>query len=508
MMPATWTPPGNADGSTSSLASHDDASTPWARDFASEIAHLRSRDVTYSQSADFLRGLVKNASLRFTDIRDDPKRFFLAHRLLARHAPEHGPGFWIRFTVQFNLFAGTVVALGGPKHLERLATIQSDGELGCFCLTEKLAGVNSGLVVNTEATYDSNAKQFIINSPNEGSAKNWISQGLTAEWAVIVADLTVAGERLGPHGFLTRIRNEDPRLGNASVPGVVVGDMGEKTTGVDLDNAWVKFENFRLDRECLLDRYGGVGEDGAYRKKTVDAPRPMEMIGQRLFTGRVAVAQAALVFSEKLFEKTKAYSDSKMCAMRGDRPALSDVPQLRALYDEAESRFSAARAFARRCESDLCRWVAEDKVPPLATITEIAVAKIRAVETSVELCHRLKQEVGSYALMANTGFEHTDFLQCCKFAEGDSRILSQKLARDAFREWTEKKGRKRELPDWSREELRACDRLACLVSAATASGALKTHAWDSAWREVYALADAVCDRVMARATAPDGRAKL
>jgi hypothetical protein len=144
----------------------------------------------------------------------------------------------------------------------------------------------------------------------------------------------------------------------------------------------------------------------------------------------------------------------------------------------------------------------------LATITEIAVAKIRAVETSVELCHRLKQEVGSYALMANTGFEHTDFLQCCKFAEGDSRILSQKLARDAFREWTEKKGRKRELPDWSREELRACDRLACLVSAATASGALKTHAWDSAWREVYALADAVCDRVMARATAPDGRAKL
>lgn len=37
----------------------------------------------------------------------------------------------------------------------------------------------------------------------------------------------------------------------------------------------------------------------------------------------------------------------------------------------------------------------------------------------------LMQEVGSFALMAGTGFERTDYLQCCKFAEGDSRILMQ-----------------------------------------------------------------------------------
>ena len=32
--------------------------------------------------------------------------------------------------------------------------------------------------------------------------------------------------------------------------------------------------------------------------------------------------------------------------------------------------------------------------------------------------------------MGDTGFEHSDFLICCKFAEGDSRILELKLARD------------------------------------------------------------------------------
>jgi hypothetical protein len=63
----------------------------------------------------------------------------------------------------------------------------------------------------------------------------------------------------------------------------------------------------------------------------------------------------------------------------------------------------------------------------------IAVGKVKAVEGAIALCFALKQEVGSYALMAGSGFEQMDFLQCCKFAEGDSRILMQKMARDIVR---------------------------------------------------------------------------
>ena len=46
-----------------------------------------------------LRALDKTGLLRHTDLRDRPERFFKAHRLLARHAVAHGPGFWIRFSV-------------------------------------------------------------------------------------------------------------------------------------------------------------------------------------------------------------------------------------------------------------------------------------------------------------------------------------------------------------------------------------------------------------------------
>ena len=39
----------------------------------------------------------------------------------------------------------------------------------------------------------------------------------------------------------------------------------------------------------------------------------------------------------------------------------------------------------------------------LNLVEAIAVAKVKAVEESIALVHRLKNEVGSYALMAGTG---------------------------------------------------------------------------------------------------------
>ena len=61
---------------------------------------------------------------------------------------------------------------------------------------------------------------------------------------------------------------------------------------------------------------------------------------------------------------------------------------------------------------------------------QIAVCKVRGVGRAIEHCHKLQQEVGSFALLGGSGFEHMDMLLCCKFAEGDERILLQKMARD------------------------------------------------------------------------------
>jgi acyl-CoA oxidase len=207
------------------------ADDQWAATWLEDVSTIKLPreclpSLSFEQSAAKMRELLKSRQLLLTDLRDRPERFFLAHKLLATACPTLGPGFWIRFTVQYNLFAGTILAVAGPDQLQRLEEIQDAGHLGCFALTEKLAGVNSGLVVHTRAEWDDAAQEFRLDTPDEGAHKNWISQGYTADKAVVVADLIVSGRAHGPHAFLI-----DLRRGGELVPGVQVGDMGLKSTG-------------------------------------------------------------------------------------------------------------------------------------------------------------------------------------------------------------------------------------------------------------------------------------
>ena len=88
-----------------------------------------------AQSSKILRQLCKTELLKFTDMRDNPEKFFMAHRLLSTVGLG---GFGIRFTVQFNLFAGSLVGLAGEEQLKMLDEIQKEGKLGCFLLIPAL----------------------------------------------------------------------------------------------------------------------------------------------------------------------------------------------------------------------------------------------------------------------------------------------------------------------------------------------------------------------------------
>lgn len=462
----------------------------WADAFKRETIDVAKMDIaaiSYDKSAERMRKLFKCGILQYDDIVKKPERFFLAHRLLAYHSPQLGPGFWIRFTVHYNLCVGTVVGLGTPEQVDSLASWQEQGLLGCFSLTEKFAGVNSGLIVNTTADWNADSKTFTLNTPTVGAKKNWISQGLVADKTAVVADLRIHGKSLGPHAFVMNLRELDGRV----VRGVSHGDMGRKTVGNDLDNAWIAFDNVSLPKSSLLSRYADL-VDGEY-VQTVKGMPVFHMIGQRLFTGRVAVAQAAVAFRRRLFDMTKEYCSAKQCWSPAGDVSLASIPQIRALYAEADAKTAKMEVFLHKCETELSKVLTSNKMPSVQLVEAIAVAKVIAVEESISLVHRLKNEVGSYALMANTGFDQADFLQCCKFAEGDSRILMQKMARDRFRAFTKSPEAHAEQVDQSwDEETRICFEL----NRAMQGSSDKATAWDEQWHMVYALADAVMCRVV------------
>ncbi|CAB9507176.1 Peroxisomal acyl-coenzyme A oxidase 3 [Seminavis robusta] len=468
----------------------------WAHDFTEAtvgVAQMDPKEIDYGTSAQRLRELIKSGLLLHTDLRDHPERFFLAHRILAQHSSAVGPGFWVRFTVHYNLCAGTVLALGTDPQVEQLQEMQTQGLLGCFSLTEKLAGVSSGLVVNTTATWQPESQTFLLNSPDVGAHKNWISQGLVADKTVVVADLTIQDKSYGPHAFLIDLR-QDGDL----VSGVATQDMGIKTVGNDLDNAAIAFDNVTIPKSALLSKFADIDADGNYVQKVKGIP-VFHMIGQRLFTGRVAVAQAAMAFRRGLFDRTKQFSDQKQCwAPHGKHVVLSDIPHINALYEKAHSEAAELDAFVGECERRLCDCLRNNKLPSLDLVEAIACAKVKCVEGSIRACHQLQQDVGSYALMGGTGFENIDFLTCCKFAEGDSRILQQKMSRDRMKRFQNQDDTPEgvEPQDWATENQACADLQDKMLHIMTTENVDKHMAWDRCFEEVYELSEVIMARTM------------
>jgi len=265
------------------------------------------------------------------------------------------------------------------------------------------------------------------------------------------------------------------------VPNIELGDMGVKTVGNDLDNAWIAFHKLRVPHSTLLCKYGEVkpGNGGTYVSKGKGLSN-MAMIGQRLFTGRVAVAQAALTFTRTLFESTRDYSDGKVCWGPKGNSNLTMVPQLKALYGAAEKKLNRLDSFLSECERLLALHLQQDTIPPTSLQDAIACAKICASETSIDLCFRLKQDVGSFALMAGKGFGEMDFLQACKFAEGDSRILMQKLARDRCRG----------------SKVSGSDKEQALAAELKVIAGQGGTAWDENFEKVYDLAWMIVTRII------------
>lgn len=66
-------------------------SEQWQKQWTGVVKSIRS-DVSYQDSAKQLRAVIKTGLLKFTDVRDAPDKFFLAHRMLVGL---RGPGFWM-----------------------------------------------------------------------------------------------------------------------------------------------------------------------------------------------------------------------------------------------------------------------------------------------------------------------------------------------------------------------------------------------------------------------------
>jgi acyl-CoA oxidase len=405
--------------------------------FGSPHRERSNRTALYSLSAEALSTAVAAAGFTVSDLlRPNAEKLFWIHKVVG---PLVSGGMGIRFTVQMNLFAGSVANLGDDLQRERLQEILSNGELGCFALTETGAGVLSGLIVGTTATFDEATGGFVIHTPNVASKKWWISQGITATWAVVIARLILPAESndgrsdFGPHAFLVNLHENalfksEVEDNPANVSGVLMEDMDPKTDFNDLDNVSMTFYNLRVENNSLLCGVSGVDAcSGRYRQHDPKVPFVFETVAQRLLSGRICIPLAALSFVEAYEQNIKRIQRP----IQIGRDVSCPLPSMPFLRDTLARSAAIRHVFSVYVGHVMRVFMASPPTFSPALVEKIAVAKILVLDFAIRQIADFKRLVGSYSLMSDSPFGTApDILYVFQFAEGDSGILKQKIARD------------------------------------------------------------------------------
>ena len=117
--------------------------------------------------------------------------------------------------------------------------------------------------IGTTASYDDSTGEFVVHTPT-AARKDYIGNAARhGRMAAVFAQLVVGGESHGVHCLLVPIRSDD----GTAMPGVTLSDCGPKLGLNGADNGRIVFDQVRVPREALLDRYAQVDADGNYRSE-------------------------------------------------------------------------------------------------------------------------------------------------------------------------------------------------------------------------------------------------
>jgi acyl-CoA oxidase len=218
---------------------------------------------------------------------DDPGANVAAFEMLG-----HGDlSLLVKFGVQFGLWGGAVQQLGTRRHHERYLEATAKLELpGCFAMTELGHGSNVQQL-ETTATYDAEAQEFVIETPVEEARKEYIGNAANhGRIAAVFAQLIVRGEGRGVHVFAVPLRDEHGEL----CDGVRIEDGGEKMGLNGVDNGSIYFTGVRIPRENMLNRYADVSADGEYTSPIENPNRRFFTMVGALVQGRVCISGASI----------------------------------------------------------------------------------------------------------------------------------------------------------------------------------------------------------------------
>ncbi|WGL52864.1 acyl-CoA dehydrogenase [Nocardioides sp. BP30] len=220
----------------------------------------------------------------------------------------------VKSGVQFGLFGGAILHLGTERHHEAyLSDVVSGRLLGCFAMTEHGHGSNVA-ELGTTLTYDPDTDELIVTTTDANAYKDYIGNAAKdGELAVVFANLVVAGEKHGVHAVLVPIR-----VDGRPAPGVRIEDDGPKMGLNGVDNGRLWFDDVRVPRANLLNRFADITDDGRYESSIENPNRRFFTMLGTLVQGRVSVGGAALGAARSALTIATLYADRRRQFGSGD----------------------------------------------------------------------------------------------------------------------------------------------------------------------------------------------
>ncbi|HMC69066.1 MAG TPA: acyl-CoA dehydrogenase, partial [Mycobacteriales bacterium] len=263
--------------------------------------------------------------------------------------------------------------------------------------------------IRTTATYDAGSQQFVIHTPDDDARKDYIGNAARhGRVAAVFAQLMTKDECRGVHAFLVPIRDAEGR----PCPGVSIEDCGHKAGLNGVDNGRLAFNEVRVPREALLDRYGTVQPDGTYYSPIESETRRFFTMLGTLVQGRVSVSGAAVSATKAALTIAVRYA---LHRRQFKKPGTDDEVLLLD-FIQHQRRLMPALA------STYALHFAQEEL--IAQLNEVFSTDNNRDEPAADEVARRKLETLAAGLKATTTWHATHTIQTCREACGGAGYLS------------------------------------------------------------------------------------
>jgi hypothetical protein len=307
---------------------------------------------------------------------DDSNNVFDVGNAIARFRPDL-VSVGIRLNVQVNLFLKSIKRFGTSEQFDRVGQ-----DSGCFALTERGAGVLSGMTVKT--TFETIVGGYLLDTPDSAADKNWISQGSQSTWTLCIA--------------ANRSDTSDVRLFlvSSALGTREIMDVPTVQISHTVDLCTIRYAQCLVYGECVLE-----GSIGVNRRNLLSG----------ICHGRYMIAEAVVHSILCLCERVLISLGKRWS---GKTVVMEDISSLQCFRD-ATSEYAQYLARLR------CDGLIRDR-PEL-----VPLYKTACTEWAIAAHANIHLRFTTYAMQAGLSFE-TFILN--KLAEGDTDVLRLSMVID------------------------------------------------------------------------------